>query len=197
MRNYSTDAKQRRKESVPIALRDQISRGIPSRQRFDEPHSSDGTPRGNPVCATLENEVLIACGDIGHLEVDWLATGGKPFFVIRHCENLTVPTDKNVNVWTDTLNRMFADEASNAGTEHFRPHAESAHFCFECPGAKFKMVLHHRCIVFHLAATSNVVYREPFVLDDRIEVRGCETNNAGLRHPHRAGIRRYFRINLV
>jgi hypothetical protein len=97
----------------------------------DEPHSSDGTPRRNSVCATLENEVLVARGDIGHLKVDWLATGGEPLFVICHCENLTVPTDKNVNVGTDALNRLFGDEPSNVGAKYFRPHAKSAHFCFE------------------------------------------------------------------
>jgi hypothetical protein len=47
-------------------------------------------------------------------------TGGKSFFVIRHCEHFTIPTDKNVNVGTDTLNRMLADEPSNVGTKHFQ-----------------------------------------------------------------------------
>lgn len=139
----------------------------------NEPHSSDGTSRGNSACTTLEKELLVASGDIGHPEFDWLAAiGGKPFFVIRHCEDLTIPTDKNVNVGTGALNRPFGDEASNAGAKHFRPHAESSHFCFQGFGGKFEMVLHHRCIVFHIATTSNVVYREPFVLDDRIEARG-------------------------
>jgi hypothetical protein len=97
-----------------------------------KPRSSDGTLRGNSACATLEKEVLVASGDIGHRELDWTAAiGGKPCFVIRHCEDLTVPTDKNVNVRTDTFNRPFSDEASNAAAKHFRPHTQSAHFRFQ------------------------------------------------------------------
>ncbi len=79
MRHYSTDTKQWPKTTPP------------STQRA---HLSHGTVRGNCVRPTLEKKFLVASGDIGHLELDWLAaTGGKPCFVIGHCEDLTVPTD--------------------------------------------------------------------------------------------------------
>jgi hypothetical protein len=159
-------------------------------------HSSHGTFRGNSACTALESEFLVASGDIGHLELNWLAaTGRKPRFVIGHGEDFTVPTNKNVNVRTDALNRLFGNDASNAAAKHFWPHTESTHFCFQGLGAKFEMVLHHLCIVFHAPATSNVVHREPFVFDEGIEVRGWEANNASVRHQHSAGVRRDFRVN--
>jgi hypothetical protein len=82
-------------------------------------HSSHGTFCGNSACTALESEFLVASGDIGHLELNWLAaTGRKPRFVIGHGEDFTVSTNKNMNVRTDTLNRVFG----NAAAKHFWPH---------------------------------------------------------------------------
>src|SRR5262245_27726186 len=86
-------------------------------------HSSHGTFCGNSACTTLESEFLVASGDIGHLELNWLAaTGRKPRFVIGHGEDFTVSTNKNMNVRTDTLNRVFGNEARNAAAKHFWTH---------------------------------------------------------------------------
>src|SRR5262249_12736737 len=86
-------------------------------------HSSHGTFCGNSACTALESEFLVASGDIGHLELNWLAaTGRKPRFVIGHGEDFTVSTNKNMNVRTDTLNRVFGNEARNAAAKHFWPH---------------------------------------------------------------------------